>query len=172
MKKPRPRSELRGAGLEGRFCNLELVGGRGSYDRSNNSGRDGSEDKVTVDLTPFITPGWLPQVIGPVVDVLTAIPVVVVEVVTLLPLLMTDILLVIVIVVILSNRRDRGAADSKKDCRCKRLFEQVRFLQRIWTKRSPRTLSRGQPDSPGFKNPFGESPSRPELCIKAAKSAP
>ena len=95
----------------------EVLVGRCSNDRGDHTGRDGGHYVVAVDLAPLIAAGRGAEVIGAVVDALTAAPVFGAHVVALLPLFVADILLVVVVVVVvmLGKCHERGAADAEKD---------------------------------------------------------
>src|SRR5215469_10940317 len=59
-------------------------------------------DVVAVDMAPLIAFAWFGEVMGAVViDVFSAVPVVVFHVVAALPLLMSDVLLLLVVVVVI-----------------------------------------------------------------------
>src|SRR6202000_2817650 len=93
---------------------------------SDDTGGDGGHHVVAVDLAPLIAAGRGAEVIGAVVDALTAAPVFGAHVVALLPLFVANILLVVVVVVVvmLGERHERGTADTEKDERRYGLFEQ------------------------------------------------
>ena len=108
-----------GFGFELHFC----AGADGSIKSATD------DDVVAVNLTPFIARWRLTKVTGAIVDLRTAIPVVVVHVVATLPILVLDVLLllpglIVVMVILLAYGEEWSAANAEEDACGESFLEQ------------------------------------------------
>lgn len=100
-------------------------------------------DVLAVDAPPFVARGGLVQVMGaPVVDALTAVPILMLQVVALFPVVMADILVIVVVVlvgvvlvIVMVLRNGDAASEGEAEGRSseKRTHRShiVEFLQRV-----------------------------------------
>lgn len=86
-------------------------------DRGNDAGAAVGHDVVAVNLTPFIACARPLKVTGAIVDLLTAVPVVVIHVVAALPFLVLNVVLldmIVPVVVLLGHERSAANAEEEK----------------------------------------------------------
>jgi hypothetical protein len=81
-----------------------LVNRRGNDGRGNDAGSDGCKDIVAIDRPPLVAAWWRTQVIVPIVNRLSPVPVFLFHVVALLPFIMANVVVVMIVVMILGKR--------------------------------------------------------------------
>jgi hypothetical protein len=86
-----------------------LVNRGGDDNGSDHPSRNRCENKIAVNLTPFVTAWWCIQVIVPVINPVAAVPVVMANTSTFLPFIMANVMAVIVVVI------SQGNSTGKRD---------------------------------------------------------